>query len=418
MLHLVRGFLKQWPGDIFKVALDTQSSNPNLDAYGKLRVSEAFSLFDCQTQYDKQPFLMDDILAGGGTTTFLSNESSVQLNVGTVSGDKVTRRSRQWIRYQPSRSQQITMTGVLGSPKTNVSQRIGYFENNNGLFFEQTSTGIAVVRRTFVSGSIVNNSVPQASWNLDTLDGSGNAGNPSGKKLDTTKALIYTIDLQWLGVSRVRWGINFGDVFVYVHQFSASNVLNTVYMTTGNLPVTYELENTGVSASTTTMKAICCAVNSEGGTDHGGFIFAQSGALIASLGARVPVISIRPKLTFNGIVNRGQVIPLKFNALNLSSTAGSFWELVYNGALTGAAFASQSANSITEVDTSSSAILGGEIIGSGFAAVNSTEYNIIELKYPLTLNAAGTVGDTLTLVASPIGGNPKVDGALIWKELR
>lgn len=409
MYQLIKGRVETLPWQ--------DSRNTGLDAFGRLRVSDPFPLFDCQTQYDKQPFLMDDILVGGGTTTFLPNESSVQLNVTGTVGDKVTRRSRQWIRYQPGKSQQVVITGVLGAPTIGIAQRLGYYDNFNGLYFEQTIAGISIVRRTSVSGSVFNNIVPQFKWNLDTLDGSGTSSNPSKLLLNPNNVIVYQIDFQWLGASRVRWGISFGNRIVYVHEFSASNTLSTVYMGTGNLPVTYELENTG-SLSIASMKAICCSVNSEGGIDHGGFIFSQNSILL-NIATLVPAISIRPKLTFNSIVNRGQVWLIKCTGIATSTSNPFALKIVRNGVLTGSSFFSQSSNSIVECDISATAITGGDIIDTNCITTSGNVIFPIDLKYPLTLSADGTVQDIFTLTATPLtGAVTSIAGSLSWKELR
>jgi intein/homing endonuclease len=341
-------------------------------------------------------------------------------NIGVTVGIEVDNYHTFLTDFYEHNSQQITMTGVLGSPKANVSQRIGYFDDQNGLFFEQTSAGMSVVRRTYVTGSVVNNVFLQSNWNLDTLDGSGNAGNPSGKLLDPTKGSIFCIDFQWLGLSRARWGINFGDAYVYVHQYKAANVLSNVYMTTGNLPVTYELENTGVSDSSTAMKAVCCAISSEGGSDKTGFIFSNSNSRDGVVSTRKPYLSVQPKLTFNGIVNRGHVVPLKSEMMNsVGGTTGLLYEVVFNGTLIGASFTSQDPNSIVNFDTSATSIIGGTVVDSGFIST-STNVDISmlnDLKYPLTLNAAGTVADTLSIVVTSVsGGSPKFSGSISWKE--
>ena len=64
------------------------------------------------------------------------------------------------------------------------------FDANNGIFFEDTGTGYQIVRRTYVTGSAVDNVVAQSSWNGDKLDGTGE----SGYTLDPTKATIMFMD--------------------------------------------------------------------------------------------------------------------------------------------------------------------------------------------------------------------------------
>jgi hypothetical protein len=135
---------------------------------------------------------------------------------------------------------------------------IGYFDSLNGLFFRQTGTALSVVRRTSTSGSVVDNVVEQANWNLDKLDGTG----ASGFTLDDTKAQILFIDFQYLGMGRVRMGFDINGIIVYCHEFLNANVLDVPYMQSGTLPIGILLTTTGTSVTKTSYFK-CAAVHSE-----------------------------------------------------------------------------------------------------------------------------------------------------------
>ena len=225
------------------------------DAFGRVRVSDPATLFDSQHQYTSQPLYWGEQATGTGAATHLPNEASVRLSTGgTASGAKMYRRTKAYFRYQPGKSQFIAMTFVLGAATNNLRRRVGYYDSHNGIFVEQTGSGASVVRRTYTSGSAVDNVVAQDSWSIDRFDGTG----PSGVTLDWTKTQILVIDLQWLGVGRVRVGFYVNGVLYYAHEFLNANNLSLVYMTSANLPLGYEIENTGITAGTNTMDCICC----------------------------------------------------------------------------------------------------------------------------------------------------------------
>lgn len=391
---------------------DTRS----LDAFDRVRSSTPTTLFDTQFQYGLQPLLWETVTTGTGTATHLPNESSVRLRVA-ASGDQVIRQSHRYFRYQPGKSQAIAMTGVIGAVKTDTRQRVGYFDNANGLFFEQNGTTLQVVQRSSASGSPADTAVAQSAWNLDKLNGTG----PSGLTLDTSKAQIFWIDLQWLGVGRVRMGLVINGTLIYCHQFLNANALTSVYMTTANLPLRYELEMTGATTQTDLIQ-ICQSVISEGGfeTERGLPFTAANGITSITVTTRRPILSIRPKTTFNSIPNRGLIIPAEVIALVGSGSA--YLEVVYNGTLTGASFASVDANSLTEVDVAATAIAGGTVIASFYgsgAAVGSRPpvgSSLLDKIQAITLNFDGTVPDTLTLVVTSFTGSVVVNGAFNWKE--
>jgi hypothetical protein len=285
------------------------------------------------------------------------------------------------------------------------------------LFFEQDSSNLKVVRRTYASGSVVNNAVNQSDWNIDKLDGTGS----SGITLDMQYAHIFVIDMQWLGVGRIRFGFVIDGCIYYCHEIYNANVLSTVYMTTANLPLRYEIENTGITASTTDMIQICGTVISEGGfEDEKGITHSVSNKTTTiAVTTRRPVLSIRPKTTYNSITNRGIVLPLSLSLY--ATTNASYYEIVLNGTLTGASFGTAGANSITDYDVSATAIANGEIIDSGFIEASNPQRSslttAIKSKIELANNIAGTTTDILSIVITAMTGTSNISSAITFREL-
>ena len=122
------------------------------DAFGRLRVSEPHTLFDSQHQ-DVENDKWDTLIVGSGTKTHLPNESAVKLEIGTDNGDSIIRETLRTMMYQPGKSLLILNTGVMGTPKANVVQRIGYFGANNGIYFENDSGNNYFVLRSSVTNN-------------------------------------------------------------------------------------------------------------------------------------------------------------------------------------------------------------------------------------------------------------------------
>ena len=178
-----------------KVSISS-NDDASVDGFQRWRVSSPTNVFESILEYNDQPLFWETQLVGGATTNHLSDESSLELTTGTASGDSVIRQTYQYFRYQPGKSQLIFLTGVMGAGKANVTKRMGYLDGYDGLFFEQVDTTLQVVCRN----SQIDNIVTQDNWD-DPMDGSGK----SGVILDITKAQIFVIDFQWLGVGRVRF---------------------------------------------------------------------------------------------------------------------------------------------------------------------------------------------------------------------
>lgn len=398
--------------------------SPSIDAFGRLRTSDPFTLF--ASSHDQSPGddLWETALTGSASATHLPAQAAVRLRTTTASGDKVVRQTSRYFRYLPGKSQLILLTGVMGAAATNVRKRVGYFDAANGLFFQQTSTGLAVVRRSSVSGSPVDTVVAQSAWNIDRLDGTG----PSGVTIDAAKAQIWLIDLEWLGVGRVRMGVVIDGAIYYCHQFLNANSLTTVYMSTANLPVRYEIENTGAASSATNdFAVICSTVVSEGGSISevsARVRSANNGVTPVSVSTRRPVLSIRPKLQFpTGVTNRVTARLLDFQYHNTGNQS-VFLELVRGGTVGGSpSWASVGTTSAMEVDVAGSTITGGYTLWSGYVGsvttsgrINVPVTELINSDTALHLSADGTGQIALSVVATSFGAASNGNAALTWRE--
>lgn len=372
------------------------------DAFGRVRTSPPITLFDSQNRYAKSADF-DETVSGSATVTYSADESSVLLNVTSASGDKVVRETRRVFAYQPGKSLLVMNTFVMPTTHANLRCRVGYFGVNNGVFFERSGTALRMVRRTYTSGSPVDNVVAQADWNGDKLDGTGS----SGLTLDTTKSQIFWQDFEWLGVGSVRTGFVINGKFIVCHTFNHANILALVYMTTAILPIRYEIENTGATDGSRTMKQICSTVISEGGYEKKVILQTARTATAATVSTTlVPLLSLRLDSSRLDSV----VIADGYNVLPLSSSSTTFEiQLVKNATLTGPSWTQTSSDNV-EFDVSATAITGGAVVDdiyvvesnlvSSFVA-NNREYNFA-MQFGRTM--AG-VSDTYTIVARTLSGS-------------
>ena len=383
----------------------------SIDAFGRLRVSDPSTIFDSVLTYDKQPLLWNETVAGTATSVHVPNESAVRMSV-SAEDDKVVRQTKQYFRYQPGKSQLILMTFVFAAAAANVRRRAGYFDAENGIFLEEENGATTVVLRSFTSGSVVETRVAQVDWNLNTFP-----------DLDISKSQILAIDMQWLGVGRVRVGFEIRGRIVYFHEFLNSNINTTVYMSTAQLPVRLEIEGlAGITGGPHDLCALCASVMSEGGLeDHLGFPFgSNTGAPAASSGTRVPLISLRPKATFNSITNR--IAALIKDVIVINNGSGTaLVEVCIGVALTAPSWVSADASSTLEVDISATATTGGHLITSFYVAATnqskSSEIRDVLGRFPLTLDITGLNPEILT-VSITNTGTVTAAGAISWQEYR
>lgn len=404
--------------------VDVRLNHPNnstVDAFGNLRVVSPRSLFESTLEYSKQPQQWNELLAGGASAAvYNQNASAISMTIGTGSGARIVRQSKLYTHYQPGKSQKIIMTGTFNGPKANLTQRMGYFDDANGVFFQYSGTTLGVVVRSSVTGTVSDNAVARANWNMDKLDGNG----PSGLVAHFDKAHIYHIDLQW-AVGRVRFGVLQNGLLIYVHQTQHSNTITLPYMTSANLPVRYEILNTATTASASTLTQIHSAVMSEGGQDIDNFFtygVSNSVARTAASATEVAILTIRPKATFGNKTNRIPVYIQDFTVLVNSNEVGC--RLVIGDITLGSTdtWISAGTNSSVEYNEIGTTVTGGDTImsflsGDAAAATVGQAYQVKQ-RIPLSLDIAGSVADKATIACTGLGGSGSVRVAINFIEVR
>lgn len=388
----------------------------SLDAFGRLRVSEPYTLFDSSLRYSDNTNKWDQQDTGSATSAHLPNESSILMTV-SGNGDQVIRQTKQVFSYQPGKSLLVLNTVVMNTPTVGLRQRVGYFSTQNGIYFEIDGTAINLVIRKYTSGTVDDTSekISQSQWNGDRLDGTGGQHNLSGATIDVTKAQIFWTDIEWLGVGSVRCGFVINGQFIVSHIFHHANILDKVYMTTASLPLRYELTSTGGAGS---MRAICSSVMSEGGYVNRSRSRSASTAIAGksiSNSAYTPLIAIRLKSTRLDAV----VIPAKYDVYGLTNAAYKF-AIIYNPTLTGASWVSAGTDSSVEYDLSATALSEGTIVDSGLFASSAkgggaSNFGEVDFSLQLGRTIAG-VSDIFVLAAIATTNNDKAVATLVWQE--
>jgi hypothetical protein len=389
-------------------------SKNNFDAFGRLRVSQPFTLFDSQNRYAADPSF-DTSLTGSGTSTFLANESAVSLAVTTASGDKVIRQTKRYFPYQPGKSLALLTTFVMAAGKANLRQRVGYFDPNNGLFLQRNGTELSFIIRTYTGGSADDTrKVVQSAWNGDPLDGSG----ASGITLDTTKAQILFADFEWLGVGSVRVGFVIDGQYITAHTFDNANEVTSVYMQTATLPLRIEIENTAATASSSSMKQICSTVISEGGYEQTSVErVARRSTTLTGIGTSfVPLVSIRLASDSLGAV----ILPKQVRVLPIANGEYEI-ALVRNATLTGASYDTTTFSSV-DFDVTATAMSGGDIVLNEYATASNQAgaqaQNDLLYNFDMQLGAtiAGT-SDVYTVAVRILSGTGSAIGSLAFYDL-
>ena len=394
-------------------------ATPLGDAFGRLRISNPTTLFDSKQIYDNQPLLWDDQeVSGSGTSSSYSlNEARTRISVGASTAGKRIRQTFMRFNYQPGKSQLIVMTGVMGAGLSGITQEIGYFDDDNGMFFRCEDGVLKVVCRTKTSGTAVDVEVIQSDWNINKMDGTGDPGF----NLDLSKTQIFFFDIEWLGVGRVRAGFFLDGEPYYCHEFLNANVLDKVYMSTPNLPLRYSIENdgTGIAAN---LDHICATVISEGGSQDTGVLrsYNMGNPTINAntVGTKYALIGIRLKSA-----TIGASVKLNLTSILPTTSDHFIWEIIFDPTVAGTFTYSDQTNSVVQIaegDTtgnpSTNTVTGGTVFQSGYGVdtvpVNEALDNAIRLGAAID----GTRNE-IVLAVIPLTINLDIHGSLSWREI-
>jgi len=408
-----------------KVNIDpgTGEKPTSLDAFGRLRVCNPLTLFDSSHRY-KDNGLWNTLTATGGAAAFSADQGLIELSVTTTSGSKVYRETTKVFAYLPGKSLLVMTTFVMSPAKANLRQRLGYYGDENGMFLELDGTGgtvLSFVERSHVSGATVDTKVNQSSWNYDKMDGTG----PSKMTLDITKAQILWMDIEWLGLGTVRMGFVIDGKFILCHQFHHANLITSTYITTASLPLRYEIENTGTTASSSALKQICSTVISEGGYELRGLQQAISipiteARTTTTAGTYYPLISIRLKTSPNFL--DAIIILTTLSLLGTGNGVNYNWKVIATGATTGGTWVSAGSESAVEYNITGTSFTGGRTLASGYFSSSNQSTNSVDIlkealfKFQLERNTFTSTAFELTLVTASDGGG-SVFASVDWEEI-
>lgn len=400
------------------------------DAFGRLRVSQGETLADYSHVSGENPSMIT-VTNGGGSGNANVQYSSYTLGVGTSATDYAIHQSLMYHHYQPGKSQFILTSFVIEAHRASTTKRIGYFDETNGIFLEQTGTGqLRFVMRTNTGGTVADTAVNQTEWNVDPCNGSGQ----SGFELQVNKTQLMWIDFQWLGVGKVRVGFVHDGNFILANEFYHSNNLATVYWRLPSLPIRCEIRNTGAAVGVANIQQICATVISEGGYLETGTVGSINSSLLGRTlvdgGDTLPVVAIRLKNSYNGLPNRGLVRIQEIAAL--VTDAPIYYEIRQfssHNLITGGSWVSAGPDSIVEYNiTATGYSEGNQVIGDFLAAAASKNTTASSSLVPPSANKRGFIAQNYysngsmayALVATALGSsnniNAKVYGTLRWNE--
>ena len=387
-----------------------------LDAFGRLRVSNPFTLFDSFHRFNDNGKINQATNGAASTSTHSIAEGCVTISIGTASGAYVYRESNKVFAYQPGKSLLIFETFAFGPAKPNLRTRYGYFDSQNGLYLERDGSDIYFVRRsTSITGTMSETREIQANWNLNPLP-----------ELNLESAQILFTEIEWLGVGSVRQGFVINGEFVPCHRWDWANQpgASSTYMATACLPIRSEIENIGITTSTSMLKEVCSTVISEGGYELRGKTRSIGHSLsspytLSAQNTVYPIFSMRLKNTRLG----GLVVPKTFT-IGIDKAANFRYTVVVGGVTTGGSWVpAGNSDSTVEYNLTAGSITGGVTHEVGFINASnqasiSPSLAAFPFQYQLERNTFSNTSTEFTIcIETDVNTGPKTWCSVNWEEI-
>lgn len=290
------------------------------DVVGRMKVSLHQNIYEADFEYGTQPMRWENLTVNSASSGSIANIAhlpgmgGVRMLVGNSAGDLTIRQSRPYQRYQPGKTMYMATAINFGAPTANNYQRVGFFDDGNGIFFEQgvatanNPSGIYAVVRSDAGSVNLNTGTTTSSTPVDTKISMENwVGDPGVTGfVDWTRIQMLWMEYAWYGAGALRWGIMINGEPYVLHEIGAGNGTYTglpqqfPWSRTGNLPVRYEQRNIGSTSSNSVLVHFGVSVLVEGRRDdQRGFTYSYglppgtARRFVPATTTRFPVVSVQ-----------------------------------------------------------------------------------------------------------------------------
>jgi len=389
---------------------------PQFSNNNRLKTSPFQTVFFNTFQYGKETDVWDERIVGVGTATWNQYSSNVTMQVGSTTGSKIIRQTKNVMRYIPGRPATLAFAIRLDTPQVGIRRRFGLFDDSNGAYFEDDGGTYSYVIRTTTSGITTERRVGRDEWNGEKFDGNG----WTGVTADPTKQQMISITYEWYGAGTVDFNWLMEGETIKSHTFYNSNTQDRVWCSTPFLPIRLEIENVTGVAGTHYLYQGSNSLIQDGNVDKLGTLLSQSNSIVGTTMSLsdtfYPIVSLRLKSTALQAV----MLLRSLQAVTNDNT-NVYWKLLENATLTNPNWTNHAdPNSFIQYDTSATAVSGGRDILSGFTVAGGAVLTEIDRLADLQLGRSGigTISDTFTLACAAPNVNKKALAVLNWIEQR
>ena len=285
-------------------------SGISLDAWGRQKVIEDYSLLHSIFTYDIPKASFKELFNGSELIGSFNNASSVNgklhLEAGATLDDDTVLRSFRNPRYEPNRGHIYSISAFMPSPTALGVREFGIFTEESGVFFRLKSDGdLYAVYRTTLSGTGLVETEEKITIPFD---------------LDLAMGNIFDIQFQWRGVGNISFYIGNPTTGVSELVYTFRNLNKSAELTMFNpaLPISFRCENLGDNV---VFECGCVDVSTEGGKNYDGTygsltMDTDSGSvdIPGPSEFNTAILAMHSKNTLNGLINTRDVLNLGLTA--------------------------------------------------------------------------------------------------------
>ena len=361
-------------------------------AFGEISVAEVTPVIQLDFVYGVNDVTTKTSTTGTGTVS--NGNGMVSASTGASASSSAVVYSSRNLKYRPGQGALIRFTALFTTGVANSRQvaGMGFPSLDDGLFFGYDGTDFSICN---VKNSVWD-CVPQASWNVDVMDGTGGVTNPSGMLLDPTKGQVYQIKYQYLGFGCLQFYLEAkesGDfVLVHIIKYANTNTVPSLY--NPSMPLLWAAVNT-TNTSDLIVKGASGMAGVEGHVRYLGPRHGESNTR-TTVTTQIAAFTLKNATTYNTILNGGLV---RVRSITFGSNTGgagngvTYLRIVKDATLGGTPVYTPhdgstsdngttitNGNSVVSVDTAGTTVTGGNVEWNGIVAVgNSMAADVTEL---------------------------------------
>lgn len=144
------------------VGISSKPTFGSMDNLGRVRTSRHQNIYEADFEYGAQPMRWENYVISPSSNSSiqqLPGSGGVRMRLGTASGDVTIRQTRPYHRYQPGKTMIMSTALNFGTAQTNQRQRVGFFDDGNGVFLEQGDPVYANSITAFTGNSTANSNL-------------------------------------------------------------------------------------------------------------------------------------------------------------------------------------------------------------------------------------------------------------------